>query len=168
VSKAFTRESDDAGADEIAPVRPQLCAGAKNYITREGADRLTQRLHDLLEQKRVLASGSSETDVNVKAALRRIESAIQQLQSTLDSVIIAEGPAEKEKVAFGASVRIRDQHGEEDTYQIVGVDEADPTQGRISSISPLARALLSKRVGDRVRFQSPAGQQELTILDVHY
>jgi len=115
-----------------------------------------------------LASGSSETDVNVKAALRRIESAIQQLQSTLDSVIIAEGPADKEKVAFGASVRIRDQHGEEDTYQIVGVDEADPTQGRISSISPLARALLSKRVGDRVRFQSPAGQQELTILDVHY
>ena len=113
-------------------------------------------------------SRSSESDINAKAALRRIESTIQKLQSTLDSVIIAERPTDQTKVAFGASVRIRDEHGEEDTYQIVGIDEADPGQGRISSISPLARALLNQRAGDKVSFQSPAGLQEWTILDVHY
>ncbi len=168
MSKAFTRESDDAGGDEIAPVRLQLLAGAKNYITREGADRLRQLLNDLLEQRRVLASGSSEADVDAKAALRRSESAIQKLQSTLDSVIIAERPADQERVAFGASVRIRDENGEEETYQIVGVDESDPAQGRISWISPLARALLNQRAGDKIRFQSPAGAEELTILKVDY
>ena len=51
---------------------------------------------------------------------------------------------------------------------IVGVDEADPETGRISWISPLARVLLSRRAGDKVRFQSPAGVEELTILKVHY
>ena len=168
MSKAFTRESDDANADEFAPVRPQLLAGAKNYITREGADRLRQRLNDLLEQRRVLASGSNEADVNAKAALRRIESTIQRLQTTLDSVVIAERPADQEKVAFGASVRIRDENGEEEAYQIVGVDESDPAQGRISWISPLARALFNQRAGDKVRFRSPAGSEELTILKVDY
>ena len=56
--------------------------------------------------------------------------------------------------------------GEEETYQIVGVDEADAGQGRISSGSPLARVLLSRRAGDKVRFQSPAGLQELTIISL--
>ena len=168
MSKAFTRESDDAGADEIAPVRPQLSTGAKNYITRKGADGLRQRLNALLEERRALARGGSDADVNAKAALRRVESDIQKLQSALDSVIVAESPTDQTKVAFGASVRIRDEQGEEETYQVVGIDEADPEQGRISSCSPLARALLNGRAGDRVRFQSPAGHQELTILDVHY
>ena len=168
MSKAFTREADDAGGDEIAPVRPQLLVGERNYITREGADRLRQLLNDLLQEKRALARDNSEPSVEIKAALRRTESAIQKLQSTLDSVIIAERPVDLERVAFGASVRLRDENGQEETYQIVGVDESDPAQGRISWISPLARALLNQRAGDKIRFQSPAGSQELTILKVEY
>jgi transcription elongation factor GreB len=168
VSKAFTRESDEVNADEVASVRPHLSAGSKNYITKEGAVRLGERLSDLLAEKRVLTGKGDEATPNDKAALRRLESVIQKLQSTLNSIAIAEPPADQEKIALGASVRVRDEDGEEETYQIVGIDEADAGQGRISSASPLARALLSRRAGEKVRFQSPGGHSELTILSVHY
>jgi transcription elongation factor GreB len=168
VSKAFTRESDAENADEITPLRPHSVPGEKHYITREGADRLRQQVNALLEERRVLLSGNGEADPDAKANVRRIESAIQKLQRTIEAVIVADPPMDREKVAFGASVRIRDQHGEEETYQIVGTDEADPSQGRISSISPLARAVMNKKAGEEVRFKSPVGDQELTILNVRY
>lgn len=166
MSKAFTRESDDRTADEIAPVRPQPLPGAKNYMTRQGADRLRLQIDELLEQRRVLlgASGGGEA----QPSLPRIEFELQRLQRTLQSVVVVEPPADKEKVALGASVLVRDQEGDEETYQIVGMDEADPGAGRISSASPLAQALIKGKAGDKVRFKSPAGDQELTILDVRY
>src|SRR2546429_536928 len=113
VSKAFTRESDDeSGEEEIAAFRARLPQGTTNYITREGADRLKQQLKDLLEKKQ--AGTTSEADQ------RKIESAIRRLQRTLDSVVVAETPANQEKVAFGATVVLRHQNGEEDSYRMVG------------------------------------------------
>ena len=82
--------------------------------------------------------------------------------------MVAEPPADPSKVGFGASVRIQDQNGEVETYQVVGVDEAEPGEGRISSISPLAQALMNGRAGDTVHFTSPAGDQKVTILSVKY
>jgi transcription elongation factor GreB len=168
VSKAFTRESDEVSGDEIAPLRPQLLPGARRYITKEGANRLRQQESALFEEKRSLVSGGSTEGNDTAARVRRMETAIQRIQQVLDSVIVAEPPTDPRKVGFGAFVQVRDHAGEEDTYQIVGPDEADPNQGRISSISPLARALLNHLRGDTVRFRSPAGEQELTILAVHY
>ena len=167
MSKAFTRESDDLGAEEILTFRPQLPPGTRNYITREGADRLKQRLNDLLEKKQALPSGSAAGTV-AEADQRKIESAIRRLQQILDSVIVAEVPADQEKVTFGATVLIRHGNGEEAAYHIVGVEEADPERGSISWISPLARALLSRRAGDQIMFRSPAGDAALTILSVRY
>ena len=168
MSKAFTRESDDASGDEIAPLGPQTRSGAKRYITRQGADRLRQQANVLIEEKRALLNGADAASADAPGRVRRIEAAIQRIQQTLDSVIVAEPPADSGKVGFGASVHIRDQHGEEESYQIVGPDEAEPGQGRISAISPLAQALMNRNVGDTVRFKSPAGDQELTVLAVHY
>jgi transcription elongation factor GreB len=163
VSKAFTRESDEAGEQETSSVRPQLPAGMRNYITRDGADGLRRRLGALLETRR--ASGP---DPVASPDRRRLESVIRKLQAILDSVVIAGSPGDQETAAFGASVSIRHENGEEDEYQIVGVDEADPQAGRISWISPLARVLLSRKAGDKVPFRSPAGSEELTIVKVHY
>jgi transcription elongation factor GreB len=169
VSKAFTRESDDeSGAEETPSFRPQLPPGARNHITREGAARLRQRLNDLIEGKQALATRRNEAGTAFESDLRKIESAIRGLQQTLDSVIVAEVPADQEKVAFGATVTVRHGNGEEAAYRIVGVEEADPEHGSISWIAPLARALLSRRAGDKVRFRSPAGDEELTILTVRY
>jgi transcription elongation factor GreB len=160
MSKAFTRESDDSGDDEILAVRPPLPPGTINYITPEGADRLQQRLKELLDKKGRLAP--SEAD------LRKLEVNIRALQQTLNSVVVAKPPPDSGKVVFGATVRVRDQNGEEETYRIVGVDEAEPEHNSISWLSPLARALLSRTVGEKVQFRTPAGLRELTILRVGY
>ena len=167
MSKAFTREPD-SGAEEIPAFRPQLPPGTRNFITRVGADGLRQRLTDLLERKQALGTRSIEASATVEADLRKLESAIRRLQQTLASVIVAEIPADREKVAFGATVTVRHGNGAEAAYQIVGVEEADPERGSISWISPLARALLLRRAGDTVRFRSPAGDEELAIMTVRY
>jgi transcription elongation factor GreB len=168
VSKAFTRESDEASGDEIVPLRPHTPAGAKRYITKQGADRLRQQANELLEEKRALLNRGNAGSTDTTARVRRIEAAIQRIQQVLDSVIVAEPPADPGKVGFGASVEVRDHAGEVETFQIVGPDEADPNQGRISSISPLARALVNRLPGETVRFSSPAGERQLTILAVLY
>jgi len=169
VSKAFTHESDDeSGAEEVPSFRPQRPPGTRNYITREGADRLKQRLNDLLEKKRALATRSNEAGTASDADQRKMESAIRKLQQILDGVVVAELPVDQENVAFGATVMVRHGDGQEAAYHIVGIDEADPERGSISWISPLARALLSRRAGDRVRFRSPEGDEELTIMTVRY
>jgi transcription elongation factor GreB len=165
VSKAFTRESDDANTDEISSLRLRP-SGLRNYITREGANRLGQRLMELREERRILADQVGNP--NTAPAQKRLELECQKLQSILDSAIIAEPPSDREKVALGAWVHLRDEEGSEETYQIVGADEAEPTEGRISSASPLARVLLTRRVGEKVHFQIQAVQRELTILNVHY
>jgi len=165
VSKAFTRESDEAQADEIPALRFRP-AGVRNYITKEGADRMRRRLLDLQEERRIL--GSQPGNPNSSPALKRLELECQKLQSILESATIAEPPADPERVALGAWVRLRDRDGAEEIYQIVGVEEADPDDGRISSASPLARALLNRRAGEKVHFQISAGKRELTILSVRY
>jgi len=71
-------------------------------------------------------------------------------------------------VFFSATVTVCDVDGEEATYQIVGIDEADARRGRISWISPLARALLKAREGDTVRFESPGGMREIDIVEIRY
>jgi transcription elongation factor GreB len=166
VSKAFTRESDESGPEEIESVRPQLPPGARNYITRAGADRLRQRLNELLEKKSTATDGALPSEA--KADQRRIDLEIRRLQAALSSVVVAEVPADQEKVAFGASVVVRYLNGAEEAYRIVGVDEADPAHDRISWLSPLAQALLNHRAGHKLLFTSPAGEQELTILKVRY
>ena len=70
-------------------------------------------------------------------------------------------------VRFGASVRIEDESGSR-RFRIVGVDEADPAQGTIAFVSPLARALLGHRAGDTVMFRAPGGEQQLEISAVEY
>jgi transcription elongation factor GreB len=165
VSKAFTRESDDARADELPEIRLPP-TGTKNHLTKEGADRLGRRLMELREERRFLSE--QKDNLNTQPALRRLEAESQKLQSILDSAIIAEPPSDPGKIGLGAWVRLRGDDGEEEDYQIVGVAEANPGEGRISSASPLGRVLLARRTGEIVHFQTPAGPRELTILNVRY
>jgi transcription elongation factor GreB len=157
MSKAFTRESDESGDDEVPTIRPSLPPGTTNYITSQGAERLTQRLDNLLETRRQ-SPDTPNSDV------RKLDAAIRALQQTLSSLVVAQPSPNPQKVAFGTTVRIRHQNGEEETYRIVGVEEADPESGSISWLSPLARALLSRKVGDKVSFRNPAGLDELTVV----
>ena len=164
MSKAFTRESDDSGADETPMVRRALPAGTRNYITPEGAERLRQRMNALLERKQSLRAAAGEGGTTAEADERKLAAAIYSLEQVLGSVVVPGIPEDRGKVAFGATVVIRRGDGEEERYRIVGVDEAEPENGAISWISPLARALLTRRAGEKVRFR----EEELTILSVGY
>ena len=169
MSKAFTRELDESADEDIRPLRPQLPPGTRNYITPAGARRLKERLDELLNKKQGAARAKTADSVVIsEGEQRKLEGRIRNLQQVLQSVMVAEPPADKEKVCFGATVAVRRNNEGEEVYRIVGVEESDPEHGDISWISPLARALLSRRAGDKVQFRSPAGEQELSILSIHY
>ena len=156
MSKAFTRESDDE--DGMPIFRQRIPAGVTNYITRAGAERLRAKLENLIAKKQ----SAQESDQ------RKLESMIRNLQLILNSVVVAEMPADREKVAFGATVSVRHANGEQETYRIVGVEEANPDIGAISWLSPLARALMSRRMGEKAQFRSPAGNEEMEVLKIDY
>ena len=184
VNKAFVKESDgaDDGDEELAPAQ-RLPAGSKNYMTRRGYDALRVELDQLVRFERpklvetvAWAAGNGDRSENGdyiygKKRLREIDRRIRFLIKRIESAEVVDPERQRglEQVFFGATVSFCDVETEdEQTWQIVGVDEADAAQGRISWISPLARAVLKARVGDVVRFQSPAGMREIEITDVQY
>jgi transcription elongation factor GreB len=102
--------------------------------------------------------------------LREIDRRIRFLTKRLDIAEVVDPlrQGDNDQVFFGAKVTVADSEGGENTYTIVGVDEADVARGRISWVSPLARALIKSREGDTVRFQSPVGIREIDIIEVVY
>ena len=105
-----------------------------------------------------------------KRRLREIDRRIRFLTRRLEIAEVVDPSCQvnNDQVFFGACVTVADGEGNENTYTIVGVDEADAARGLISWVSPLARALIKARAGDSVRFQSPLGVRELDIVDVIY
>jgi transcription elongation factor GreB len=105
-----------------------------------------------------------------KKRLREIDRRIRFLGKRLETAVIVDPAAQRdcEQVFFAATVTVSDADGIEATYQIVGIDEANAVEGRISWISPLARALMKAREGDTVRFDSPGGLREIDILEIRY
>lgn len=183
MNKAFTRETDgDDDEDDAPEAASSLPQGTRNYITPGGYARIKIELDQLLRSERphivevvhwaALNGDRSENGDYIygKRRLREIDRRIRFLNRRLDlaEVVDPERQEGADQVFFGATVTIGDEQGEEQIYQIVGVDETDFSRGRISWVSPLARALLKSRAGDRVRFQSPAGWREIEVLEIDY
>ena len=104
-----------------------------------------------------------------KRRLAEIDRRVRFLTKRLDQLEVVEQiPADQQRIFFGAWVTVEDEEGEMLTYRIVGPDEFDLSKNKLSMDSPLARALLGKRVGDDIVFQSPAGERELYIEAVSY
>jgi len=181
MSKAFTKESDGDEDDQDVPVAVRLPPGSKNYVTRRGYEALRAELEELVKRERprlvetvAWAAGNGDRSENGdyiygKKRLREIDRRIRFLIKRIENaeVVDPEVHAGNDQIFFGATVTIDDGESEQ-TWQIVGVDEADASQGRISWISPLARALLKAREGDVVRFMSPAGPREIEVVEVRY
>jgi transcription elongation factor GreB len=179
MSKAFLKEPDaeqeDAGSEPAA-----LPVGSKNYISPAGYARLNAERRQLVEVERpevvrVVSWAASNGDrsengdyIYGKRRLREIDRRVRYLIKRLENAEIVESAGrESDQVFFGATVSLRSATGER-TVTIVGVDEVDPAHGRVSWISPIARALLKARVGDVVKLVTPAGLEELEIMDVRY
>ncbi|MBI5898881.1 MAG: transcription elongation factor GreB [Rhodocyclales bacterium] len=181
MNKAFVKESEDAEDDE-APEAAQLPAGTRNYMTRRGHAALRAEFEQLVKVERPAivqvvswAAGNGDRSENGdyiygKKRLREIDRRIRFLTKRLETAVVVDPAAQqnRDQVFFAATVTVCDAEGDEVTYQIVGIDEANASEGRISWISPLARALLKAREGDTVRFDSPGGLRELDIVEVRY
>jgi len=179
MSKAFTKE--DALSDDEDRPTPQPLTTGKNYITPAGAQRLRDEFHRLrnIERPEVtktvawaasLGDRSENADYQYgKKKLREIDKRLEYLTKRLESVeVIDPLVVACDQVRFGATVTFADEEGNEKTYAIVGVDEVDVAQGRISYQSPLGAALLKAREGDSVTFRSPKGAQEIEIVRIEY
>jgi len=180
VNKAFTKDNDEDDEDQDATA-PPLPAGLRNYITPAGFKRLKDEALQLLDKERpdlvkVIHWAASNGDrsenadyIYGKRRLREIDRRIRFLNHRLDiAEVIDPARAGVEQVFFGATVVYRDAKGATRTISIVGQDEVDPPRGRISWISPVARALNKAREGDVVTLSTPAGIDELEVLEVHY
>lgn len=196
MSKAFTKENDgdmdpEDGRDEAESEALKVPAGAKNYMTPAGAERLKAELHQLLHVDRPAlvqtvswAASNGDRSENGdylygKKRLREIDRRIRFLTKRLEASEVVD-PAHQsgDRVLFGARVTVRrtDADGDEAgegldrprAYRIVGIDESDVGRGEISWISPMARALLGNRLGDVVTLRTPRGDEELEILKIEY
>ena len=182
MNKAFVKENDQDD-DDAPPGAPSLPPGTTNYMTRRGYEILRAELDQLVRDERPKlvetvrwAAGNGDRSENGdyiygKKRLREIDRRIRFLIKRLENSTVVT-PSEQEnteQVFFGATVTVCDVDGDaEQTYQIVGVDEANASEGRISWIAPLSRALLKAREGDVVRFASPAGLREIEVLEIRY
>jgi transcription elongation factor GreB len=160
--------------------RPPQRPGS-HYITPEGMAALRAELHQLwkIERPQVTAvvheaaknGDRSENGDYIygKRRLREIDSRVRFLTKRLDALEVVEQlPGDQNKIYFGAWVTVEDEDGNRQTYRIVGPDEFDLTKNKLSMDSPLARALLGKRVDDDIVFNSPSGERELYIAAVSY
>lgn len=182
MSKAFVKEDAEQPDEDLEPQAVALPSGTKNYLTVYGYKALRAELKHLLNTERPevvqtvswAASNGDRSEngdyIYGKKRLREIDRRIRFLTKRLEIAQVVDPALQpnKDRVFFGATVVYSDQEGEEFTVTIVGVDEAEPLQGKISWISPVARALLKSQEGDVVHLRTPGGVQELDILEVHY
>lgn len=169
-------DAEDGSARFRAPV-----GKPSPYVTPEGYARLKAEYEQLWSHRRpevvrALAAAAAEGDRSENAEyqyrkkeLREIDRRVRYLQVRIPDLKVADQkPANADRVYFGAMVELADPDGQTRSYRIVGPDETDAAQGRISVDSPLARALLNHERGDVVLARLPAGPTEFEILSVRY
>jgi len=169
MSKAFTRESDNEQERPLPLRQPSaLPPGAKNYLTPDGAKRLRDELDRLVEVDRPRVAASQNQN-EVKRQLEEVDLRIRHLHESLQSAVVAAPPPRPwEQVRFGATVTVRNNRGGESRFRIVGMDETDLDQNWVSWLSPIAKVLLNARLGQKVRFKFPSGEDELEIVAIEY
>jgi len=183
MNKAFFKESSgEDDDDELGQGLPPIPAGAKNYITPQGYQRIREELFSLIDDQRPevvkivhwAASNGDRSEngdyIYGKRRLREIDRRIRFLTKRMDLAEVVDPAIHhgSDQVFFGATVTYLNRQGVEQTIRIVGIDEIDPLNGKISWVSPVARALTKSREGDVVTLNTPSGLDELEIIAVEY
>ena len=149
-------------------------------MTRPGYEKLSAELERLKHVDRhaiikaiaeARAHGDLSENAEYPAAREKqsfIEGRINELEVKVGAAEVIDPPTSGDRVTFGSTVLLEDEAGKEVRYQIVGSDEAEPANGRISIMSPLARTIIGKRVGDNVTAQLPNGKKTFDILQVNF
>ena len=148
-------------------------------MTRAGYERLREEVERLKKERPAIvraiaearAHGDLSENAEYHAARERqgfVEARIIALEAKVGTAEVIDPPTSGDRVTFGSTVKLEDQDGKETTYRIVGSDEAEPKQGLISVMSPLARTLIGKKVGDTVTAQLPGGKKTFAILAANF
>lgn len=154
----------------------------KNYVTPFGLAQLQDEYKKLRydERPKIVevvrwAAGNGDRSENGdyiygKKRLREIDRRVRYLLKRIESAVVIDPLLQKNltKVFFGATVTFMRRDGNETTVKIVGIDEANLAEGKISWTSPVAKALLKAEAGDRVKLHTPEGTDVLEIVDLHY
>ena len=182
MSKAFTNEDNTADEPEEPAPEDALPQGEKNYMTPNGHAAMEREYHELLykERPKVVevvswAAGNGDRSENGdyiygKKRLREIDRRLRYLGRRLQNAVVVD-PAQQrglKQVFFGATVTYARADDSEHTVTLVGLDEVDVPAGRISWLSPVARALMKAKVGDSVRVQIPGGMEMLEVVAIDY
>jgi transcription elongation GreA/GreB family factor len=155
MSKAFVKDGDDQlRASNPLPDRP-IPAGA-NLVTREGLAKIEETI-DLLEGEQKEARARSDAD-----AIERTARELRYWSAQRANARVMEPPNSADEVQFGSTIVVERADGHQQGYRIVGIDEAEPVEGTISHISPLARSLMSRAVGDSIT----VGPTKLTLREI--
>lgn len=153
MSRAFVKE-DDSGGIEPLPDRP--ISPHPNIVTPEGLALIDRNLADLHERH---AAAVQAEDRAAQAAVARD---LRYWSARRASAQVVKPPAKSAEVVFGTTVTIKRDDGRQQTWRIVGEDEADPAHGTLSHVSPVARALMGRQVGDVIR----AGNSDAEIVKI--
>lgn len=168
MSKAFTREDDGNEAEALPPYVPPWPAGARNYMSSACHARLRAEHEAIVSALPALSSAVRDVSPveapTANANLRKAQRRLQQLDVHLAVAEVVPAVAAPTRVQLGVTVTIRGDR--ETVYTIVGVDEVDVANGRISWLSPLARALIGARVGDSLTFRTRKGEEALEVVAI--
>ncbi len=161
MSRAFVKEPEDDQAESNLPERPQSVH--PNYMTQTGLDKIQSTVNALRQERSLL---KKEDDLSAKTRVKVIEAELRYLEKRTQCAIPVDISKQISKeIRFGVTVKLIDENDQEYIFSIVGEDEAEPNQGRISWVSPLARELVGKKTDDGVMWERPAGNLEMEILE---
>lgn len=166
MSRGFVRE-DDQEDIPIVPPRAHLPAGVTNYVTQVGIDELLAEKKALINEKRLL-DNANENERRI--AQNHIDAKLQLLDDRIATAkIIDLNEQPRDEIRFGATVTLMIQGtGTHLKYQIVGVDEADSTKGKIAFTSPVARILIQKKAGDTATLLLGEEKTVFKVLEIAY
>ena len=165
MSRAFVKENDLEHAGIDIPERP--LSDEPNYVTPRGLSLLNQTIDDLEKERETLIAKKDDPMVKQKIAV--IERDMRYFAARIESAILT-NPKDEDPthVLFGAKVTVEDEEGKLLNFEIVGEDEANIHEGRVSYLSPLAEALLGGAIGDEVLWEKPLGNSYITIQKISY
>jgi transcription elongation GreA/GreB family factor len=165
LSRAFVKENDLEHAGIDIPERP--LSDEPNYVTPNGLKLLNAQI-DALEVERGILKGKKDDPI-AKQKIAIIERDMRYYAARIESAILTTPKDEDHSIVlFGAIVTVEDEGGRLSTYEIVGEDEADIHQGKVSYISPLAEALIGAKLNDEVTWEKPMGDSYLTVQKIEY
>lgn len=167
MSRGFVKE-DDQEEVPLVPPRAPLPAGVVNYVTPNGVIELVREKEEILTERDTISTDTPEKERRITS--NYLNAKLRLLEERISTAVVVEfGEQDQDKVRFGAIVTlVIGSDNKKHRYQIVGVDEANISKGKISFTSPIAKALNNRGAGEKVPIKLPAGERMFELVAVSY